>query len=258
MAIGPLARLMQWSSFPGLVISAVSERVVSELQGALPGMRVRLLPNGADAQFWGAPRQPPMDRIVVVSAMRLNRRKRPLALVQALARAQPMVAPRRLSLRIAGEGPERRRLETYISSHAINDVALLGLQSREALRELYARAHFFVSPTTQEAFGIAALEARLAGLPVIAMRSAGCADFLLGAETPQMLATDDADLGCQIARLSCDDALRDRLSGFDPHLLRFSWRSVVGAHLAVYDEALAARRAGEGSARSCVRRHAAT
>lgn len=237
-------RLTGWSRSPLLVLTGVSEAVAGELRRALPVSEIHVLPNGTDLGFWHRPQSAlrDEDEIVFVSAMRLSPRKRPLALLRAFRRAQSSIGNRRLSLRIAGEGSERGKLERYIAYHALSNVTLLGLQSRGALRRLYAASHVFVLPSIQEAFGIAALEARCASLPVIAMRKAGCSDFLRTPGQGQILVDDDAQLAEQIARLATDNVLRNRLSRNDDGLSRFSWSNVTAAHLALYRE-VAARSA---------------
>jgi glycosyltransferase involved in cell wall biosynthesis len=225
-------RLTGWSKWP-LALTGVSERVASELRRAAPDLEVTTLPNGVNPDFWHVPRYRQDAPILAVSAMRLNRRKRPLALLHAFRRAQTTASRRQMKLCIAGMGPEAEAMQRYIARHDLqNDVTLLGIQPREALRDLYSRAHFFVLSSIQEAFGIAALEARCASLPVIAMRAAGCSDFLAGAG--QFLADNDAELAAHIARLATDDVLREHLAAPDPGLDRFAWPEVVQAHLDCY------------------------
>ena len=50
---------------------------------------------------------------------------------------------------------------------------LAGRVDRAELTEIYRRADLFLAPAYLESFGIAALEARCAGLPVVAMRAPG-------------------------------------------------------------------------------------
>lgn len=232
-----LDRLTGWSAWP-LALTGVSELVASELRRAGSGVQTTTLPNGVDREFWRLPRHQDSGTILVVSAMRLNRRKRPMALLRAFRSAQAQSSGRRMKLFIAGQGPEVRRMNRYIARYDLqNDVTLLGFQPREALRDLYSRSHFFVLPSIKEAFGIAALEARCAALPVAAMRAAGCTDFLASQETPQLLADTDDELARNIARLATDDELRERLAVPDLGLARFAWPEVVEAHLDCYRRA---------------------
>ena len=57
-------------------------------------------------------------------------------------------------------------------------VSLPGRVSREELRRLHWDSDLYLSTARLEAFGIAALEARTAGLPVVARRGTGADDFV--------------------------------------------------------------------------------
>jgi glycosyltransferase involved in cell wall biosynthesis len=231
-----IQQLTGWLKSQLLVVSAVSERVASELRCALPGINVLSLPNGVYPEFWRGPRNAPKDRVVIATAMRLNRRKRPLALLRAFQRAQSIATGRRLTLQIAGAGPEQNKLQRYIARYKLMDVTLHGVQSQEALRRLYTMTHLFVLPSIREAFGIAALEARCASLPVIAMRAAGCSEFLAATDQSQVLVDNDEELAVQIARLATEDTLREQLGKIDAGLARFAWPNVADAHMALYSQ----------------------
>jgi glycosyltransferase involved in cell wall biosynthesis len=71
-------------------------------------------------------------------------------------------------LRIAGDGPEYRRLRL----EAAGNVEFLGRVSDAALRELYARCRAFLLPG-EEDFGITTVEALASGKPVIALGRGG-------------------------------------------------------------------------------------
>lgn len=71
-------------------------------------------------------------------------------------------------LRIAGSGPEMRRLRGMASSN----VEFLGRVSDATVRDLYARCRAFLLPG-EEDFGIAPVEALASGKPVIALGRGG-------------------------------------------------------------------------------------
>ena len=73
-----------------------------------------------------------------------------------------------MKLRIAGSGPEYKRLQ----SMAAGNVEFLGHVSDEQLRELYARCRALVLPG-EEDFGMTPVEALASGKPVIALGRGG-------------------------------------------------------------------------------------
>ena len=79
---------------------------------------------------------------------------------------------------IAGDGPERRRLEAA----AGKSVRFLGAVRHDELPRLFARARFFVLPG-EEDFGIAPVEAQAAGRPVLALARGGALETVIDGET---------------------------------------------------------------------------
>ncbi len=77
----------------------------------------------------------------------------------------------RLRYKIIGDGPERGRLEALAARLQISErVEFLGqLEPAEALAEART-ATLFVMPSTEEAFGVAYIEAMAAGIPAIGCR----------------------------------------------------------------------------------------
>lgn len=224
-----------------VVWTAVSELVAAQLRRALPRAPVTVLPNGLDLAFWRAMpegrvnAEPPSHLApTVVTAMRLHRKKRPAALLRAFAAASNRGADARLV--VAGTGPEQaalQRLAVRLFGHASRAVTFLPWQEAGALSRLYARADAFVLPSRHESFGLAALEARAAGLPVIAMRQAGCVEFLRHEENA-LLCDDDRELCVALRRVIEHEDLRRRLSASDGNLDRYDWRVVLAAHEAAY------------------------
>jgi glycosyltransferase involved in cell wall biosynthesis len=202
-----------------------------------------ILPNAIDTAYWEAIRarhQPPGGRIEIVAALRLHPRKRPLLLLDAL-RTLPQGLDIHLS--IAGEGPLRASLEQRIAADGLGArVTLCGQQSRSALADLLARADLFAMPTRHESFGIAGLEARTAGVPVLAMQSAGARDFL----TPgldSLLAADDRAFTAALHRFATDSGLRAQLAqGAAAPLPGYDWADVVARCRRHYAEAIALAR----------------
>jgi starch synthase len=79
------------------------------------------------------------------------------------------------------------------------------------LIELYRTADVFVLPTRAETFGIAAVEASAAGLPVVATRTGGLPEIVVDGVTGFVSEVDDArGVREALERLVADGDLRDR------------------------------------------------
>jgi glycosyltransferase involved in cell wall biosynthesis len=92
--------------------------------------------------------------------------------------------------------------------HVIDDLG----PNDPRLIELFHRADAFALPSRAETFGIAAVEASAAGLPVVASRVGGLADIVVDGETGFVTPPGDAAaLGSALGRLERDADLRQRL-----------------------------------------------
>ena len=242
MLIGASDALTGWTR--RMVLSAVSSVVAAQAARWMPGASVGVLSNAIDTRFWrDAQRVEPADGVHFIAAMRLSRKKRPLALVRAFADAVRYVAGAPvLRLTIAGDGPERDAIARLATELGVGDrVALVGQRTREELRALYATSHVFVLPSERESFGIAALEARAAGLPVIAMLGGGARDFIVPGVNG-LLARDERELSTFIARLAIDVPLRRFIAHRNTTApIEYDWSAVVRAHRGIYDAAAVAR-----------------
>jgi glycosyltransferase involved in cell wall biosynthesis len=73
---------------------------------------------------------------------------------------------------IAGDGPERLRLETVAQTRGLDNVLFLGpVETDRSIYAIMKSAHVFVLPSMREGFGLAALEAAAAGLPIVTVDS---------------------------------------------------------------------------------------
>jgi glycosyltransferase involved in cell wall biosynthesis len=235
--LGASESLFGWAE-GRVVLSAVSSVVADQAARWIPGASVGVLPNGVDAAFWraSAPARAGAE-IVFVSAMRLSRKKRPLQLVRAFADASRFLAGTpAMRLIVAGAGPERDAMARLAAELGVGErVELPGQLSREALRTLYARAHAFVLPSERESFGIAALEARTAGLPVIGMLASGVRDFIRHG-VDGLLATNHDELARHIARMALDAPFREYVAHRNGvNVPPYDWSTVAEMHRALYE-----------------------
>jgi glycosyltransferase involved in cell wall biosynthesis len=224
-------RAAQWP----VLWTAVSTAAAQAVSTALDGTPVAVLPNGIDPRDWQNPSPPPASSVpTLISVMRMVRRKRPLTLLDMLLALQAR-HPGQFRAVLVGDGPSlprlRRRADTSDSGHCIR---LTGALSRPEIRRVLSCGYLYVSPAPRESFGIAALEARTAGLPVLARADSGTADFIRpGVEG--WLAESDEDLASTITRLLADPS---RLTAVARHNRRttppMQWPAVLDAAQALY------------------------
>jgi glycosyltransferase involved in cell wall biosynthesis len=226
-----------WSSWP-VVWTAVSDVAAEPLRDLSRGrLDVGILPNGIEASDWRIPVSPRVDpTVVITSVMRLALRKRPSHLVQILKHARTQV-PAEIPLEavIVGDGPRLGATERAVRRAGIEDwVTLTGRLDRPAIKSLLVRSDMFVAPAILESFGIAALEARCAGVPVVARADGGVAEFIKHGHEG-LLAADDAELAQCIALLANDPARRaaiaDHNRATDPCI---SWGDTLARAEAAY------------------------
>ncbi len=198
----------------GMAMSAVSDVAAAPLRRVLGDAgEVSVLPNGIDVGVWRPRGARPDDRVVrFVTAMRLARRKRPVPLMRVMRQVRALVpADREIALEVLGEGPDRGSVERYLADHGMASwVSLPGRVPRTSVRDRYATADVYISPARLESFGIAALEARTSGLPVVARSGSGVGEFVTDGVNG-FLAEDDDSMAAALARLASDDGLRDRM-----------------------------------------------
>ncbi|MFN0181699.1 MAG: glycosyltransferase [Gemmatimonadales bacterium] len=84
-----------------------------------------------------------------------------------------------IDLLIAGDGPERARLEAQARALGVAGVSFLGRRTTDEVAELFRTADFLVFPTLEDVWGLVVNEALWSGLPVLASRYAGSAAELL-------------------------------------------------------------------------------
>lgn len=198
-----------------VVWSAVSKTAawpVSKTLGA--DIAVAILPNGIDADDWTtvpAPRQ--ANTVTITSVMRLSRRKRPMPLLHILNKLRDRVSPSiDLHAILIGDGPLRDSMAAYLRAHEMEDwVTMPGRLERPDIRQIFSHSDLYVAPAELESFGIAALEARAAGLPVVASRHGGVGEFISDGNEG-FLTGSDSEMVKSLAALVVDEHTRERIA----------------------------------------------
>jgi glycosyltransferase involved in cell wall biosynthesis len=111
------------------------------------------------------------DKFTVLSVCRFYPRKGLDTLLRAAAQLRHSIPE--LEIRIVGDGPDYKRLQTIWTELGLEGtVRWLGDLPLARLAEEYNRAQVFCLPSLQEGFGIVFLEAMAAGKPIVAARAA--------------------------------------------------------------------------------------
>jgi len=135
-------------------------------------------------------------------------------------------------LRIAGDGPERERLERQAGT----ETEFLGALSDEQIRDEYRRALAVILPG-EEDFGIVPLEAQACGRPVVALARGGAIETVVDGETGVLFGEASVEALAEAlertARTTFDRArIREHAEHFSRERHVDAMRAVIGETIA--------------------------
>jgi D-inositol-3-phosphate glycosyltransferase len=142
------------------------------------------------------------------------------------------------------ESREISRLQHLATRLGVADrVTFSGAVPHERLPLYFAAADVTVMPSSYESFGLVAVESLASGTPVVATRVGGLTSIVRDGETGFLVPWRDPALFAERLQVLLSDArLRAQLaSRARPSVERYGWQHIADAHLALYDEVLAAR-----------------
>jgi glycosyltransferase involved in cell wall biosynthesis len=221
----------------------------------IPADRVRVVPDGVDpgrvqsgdrTRGRAATGTEPGDTLLLTVGSLVSC-KGHLDLIEAM----PSVLRQwpRARLLIAGEGPERSRLEAQIQRLGVAQrVALLG--HRDDIPDLIQACDLFVFPSTEEGFGSTLVDVMLARRPIVATRAGGIPDVVGGNEPGAgpcawtVTPGQPAELSQAMLAALQDEPGRQQRTGraHQRALDRFTVDVMVRATVTQYVEALQAKR----------------
>ena len=136
-------------------------------------------------------------------------------------------------LRIAGDGPELKRLKRLAGNDA--NITFLGGISDEALRSEYLSCRALIFPQ-EEDFGIVPVEAMAAGSPVIAWRGGGALETVKEGETGLFFDQQNAESLGEAIRLFADgdfspEHIRAYARAFDTDVFKARMENFISHYL---------------------------
>lgn len=183
------------------------------------------------------------DRFAVLTVGGIEPRKGSLTLLEGFASLRAAAPGLNPVLLIAGGTTlfdyrhERDRFDALAAELGVaDDVRVLGPQSDEQVERLYRAADVFAFPSVKEGFGLAALEALSAELPVVASDLDVFRSFLSHGDNALLAPVGDGRaLGRELLRAATRPELRERLRrGGRAVAATYSWEASAQSHERAY------------------------
>lgn len=202
---------------------------------------IKLIPNGIDlTRYTWADRPEPADAPMILYVGRLEKRKGVNFLLQAFRILQASMPGARLV--IAGDGPDREKLELLAEDLQLQHVDFKGFVSEAEKLELLATCDLFCSPAIYgESFGLVLLEAMASGAVTVAGNNAGYAEVMSGLGQVSIVNPQDPEeFARKLRLLLTESALRKLwLSWAKKHVKQFAYPRIIDMYEQSYKDALA-------------------
>jgi glycosyltransferase involved in cell wall biosynthesis len=245
------------------VVSLSRDMSVDLERLGVPADRIEIIPNAVDHARFSAPvdkaalRQAhgiSPEAFVFLCVARNHPQKDLPTLLRAFQKAREGALGKNLHLVIAGRGVPELRDETLAMGLA-ESITLLEIQPSpgpkgppeyppQALVELYRVADAFVLSSLLEGFSTALLEAKAAGLPIVATRVPGIVDQVEDGVDGMLVSSKNPDrLSEAILRISSDTGLAARIAEqAGIRSLKFRWESIAQDYIRHYLQTIASAR----------------
>lgn len=167
-----------------LTVSEYNRRYILEHYPGVASQKVVVSRLGVEVSERSNPSPARLDtrtKFTLLSVGRLHAVKDHAFLVRACAHLRASVE---FECLIAGEGPERRRLQSLIRKHGLEDrVTLLGYVPREQMDSLYDRADVVLLTSRSEGIPLVLMEAMARGKVVLAPSITGIPELVIPGKT---------------------------------------------------------------------------
>jgi phosphatidylinositol alpha-mannosyltransferase len=198
---------------------------------------ITIVPNGIDLKKYKSKNLSKEPSVLYIG--RLEKRKGVKYLIQAFADLklrQPLA-----TLIIAGDGPDREKLEELVQEESINGVRFLGYVTEAEKLNLFNNAGVFCSPALYgESFGIVLLEAMACGVPVVAGDNPGYSAVMQERGKLSLVNPKHTyDFSRKLELLLFDDDIRQLWRKWaQDYVKQFAYPKVVDQYEAVYRRAV--------------------
>jgi N-acetyl-alpha-D-glucosaminyl L-malate synthase BshA len=175
----------------------------------------------------------PNGEKIVLHASNFRKLKRVNDVVRVFAEIHKHIPSKLL---FVGDGPERSGAESLSRELGIyDDTRFVGRQ--EQIEEVLAISDLFLLPSDYESFGLAALEAMAAGVPVISSNAGGLPEINVDGETGYLAKVGDIETMSRhaISLLSDENKLQRFKSTAAAHALRFDIENIVPQYELLYN-----------------------
>jgi phosphatidylinositol alpha-mannosyltransferase len=220
------------------VMTVVSEPA-SEYIRQLTDQPLHIISNGVDLKKYKPKKHPKLPAPTILYVGRLEKRKGVKYLLRAFALVEHQVPDARLW--IAGDGPDRKKLELLIEELGIKNVKFLGHISDEKKIELMQSVDVFCAPAIfGESFGIVLVEALACGAPVVAGANPGYASVLTGRGALGLVNPyDQVDFARRLVLHLQDPGIRAYWHEWSKEYVeQYDYRNIVDKYEALYKQAL--------------------
>ncbi|MEP7016114.1 MAG: glycosyltransferase family 4 protein [Verrucomicrobiota bacterium] len=225
--LAPLRRAVLRNSI-SIVANSEGLQKMSETADPYP---VRVIPNGVDTDLFKPPtRKEPAGALRVLFVGRFQPQKNLPYLFKQIAQ----LAKGTFELHLAGDGPQRERLERAARELGIADAVIWhGWLPRELMPRLYHSVDCLVNPSLYEGMPNVVLEAMACALPVIASNVPGNAALVLDGENGLLFDLRDNPAGFITAlnRLRDVDLRRRMGESARERACKFSWENVAAQYV---------------------------
>ncbi len=221
------------------VLTAVSASGAQYAAG-MTDQPITIIPNGIDLEKYShIPAKKQSNEETILFVGRLERRKGVKFLLRAFQAVQQTNPDAKLI--IAGDGPDREKLELLSEDLNLKNVSFLGFISEELKLKLLAECKIFCSPAIfGESFGIVLLEAMATGTVTVAGNNSGYSDLMQDIGALSIVNPEDTVEFARRLDLMLNQAELRKLwhDWAQEYVKQFSYPKVVSQYEELYKDAL--------------------